>query len=73
MEDAGHELLMDNYLSSLSYFLTYTTGKKRVAAHNGQGMLANLGRRTWKMTKRDIVCEAKGSTGAVCWKDKRDI
>jgi hypothetical protein len=67
---------MDNYFSSPQLFSDSHNRKINccdTVHHNRQGMPTDCGLKKLKLWKGDIVCKVKGSTSAVCWKDKRQV
>jgi hypothetical protein len=64
VEGVRHKLFMDNYFSLPQLFSDL---------HNGKGMPANSGPKVLKLKKRDLLCEVKVGTSAICWKDKQEV
>ena len=76
VEGLGHKVFMDNYFTSPALFEDLFQRKINACGtvcHDRRGMPQDIGPKSLKMKRGDIVTCIRGNLRAVLWKDKRDV
>ena len=76
IEERGHKLYMDNFISSPELFDDLT--KKQIyccgsVRRNRRGMPQDLALKTTKLKREDIHVRTRADLTAILWQDKRDV
>ena len=76
VEGLGHKVFMDNYFTSPALFEDLFKRKINACGtvrHDRRGMPRDIGPKSLKMKRGDIVTRVRGNLRAVRWKDKCDV
>jgi len=76
VERLGHKVFMDNYFTSPALFEDLFQRKINACGtvrYDRHGMPRDIGPKSLKMKRGDIVTHVRGSLRAVRWKDRRDV
>ena len=76
VEGLGHKLLMDNYITSLAlfdYLFQHKINACETVHHDRRGMPQDIGPKSLKMRKGDIVTHVRGNLRSVSWRDSCDV
>ena len=76
VEGLGHKVFMDSYFTSPALFDDLFQRKINACGtvrHDRRGMPRDIGPKSLKMKRGDIVTRVRGKLRAVRWKDRRDV